>query len=69
MANLRHEQLYTVIAEFIQETGYAPSYDEIGARAGIAKSNVKYHLGVMREMGMINFVPGKGRTITLLKGN
>ena len=65
MKHLWHIPLYVMIEKFIEKNGYAPSYTEIGIEVGLAKSNVQYHLVAMKKAGLIDFVTGKTRTITL----
>lgn len=54
------------LREYITEHGYAPTYREIAASAGIVKSNVKHHLDALAAEGVLIFGYASPRSIVLL---
>lgn len=54
--------------DFIIKNSYSPTVREICNGVGINSTSwVKYHMGIMREQGVISFVDNKARTITVIK--
>ena len=63
----KQQRVLSFIQEYIFENDVSPSYDEIGAAAGIAsKSNVNRVVRALAERGTISFLPGRPRSIRLL---
>ena len=60
------EAMLAFIKKFIAEKGYPPTLGEIGKEYGIAKSNVSYHLNILRAEGKIDWHSNKARTIVVL---
>jgi len=53
----------------LHSNGCPPSIRQIGDRFGIGNPNgVKYHLEAMRSKGIVDWQPGKSRTLRLLPG-
>ena len=68
----KQEEILRYIDRFTDAHGYAPSVREIGAAVGLrSTATVSYHMGQLREKGMISFDSGKKRAIstTTPKGN
>lgn len=60
------ENIYDYIEQYILQHKYSPSLEEIRKNIGVCSKNTVYvHLRRMREEGMIDFVDGIPRTITL----
>ncbi len=63
----RQKDCYEFIKQFIDENGYAPSYDEIGdALELVSKSNVHRLVNGLEERNWIRRIPNSNRSITLL---
>lgn len=54
------------IKDFIAKNGYPPTLAEIGTEYGIVKSDVSYHLNILRTDGKIDWHSNKARTIKVL---
>ena len=63
----RRSEIRRVIIELTDAAGYPPSVQEIADRVGVVKSAIVYQLARMKELGMINFIPGVSRTITIIE--
>ncbi|MCC8121947.1 MAG: transcriptional repressor LexA [Oscillospiraceae bacterium] len=62
----RQQLIYDYIIDFSAAHGFPPSVREIGAQVGLkSPSTVHFHLKALVEMGLINKVDGKTRTITI----
>lgn len=62
----RQCSIVQVIEDSVQETGYAPSFREIGDAVGLASaSSVAYQLKALQRMGYLRHVPGRPRAIVL----
>lgn len=56
------------IERLIAELGFAPSYAEIGAAAGMtSRSSVNRVVCALHERGFINFHPGRARSISIVQ--
>lgn len=63
----RQEAMVGVIAALTREQGYPPSLREIANVMGYASTQpVAYHLGLLREQGVVAFEDGKARTIRVV---
>lgn len=60
------EAMLEFIKKFISEKKYPPTLGEIGAQFGIAKSDVSYHLNILRSEKKIDWHSNKARTIVVL---
>ena len=59
-------QIYNCIVDYMQSKGYPPTTEEIGEIVGLrSKSSVNSHLHRMRDEGIIDFLDGQPRTITV----
>lgn len=59
-------QILDHIVEYIQTYGYPPTTREIGEMVHLSStSSVNSHLQRMRDEGMIDFLDGQPRTITV----
>ena len=70
MTNLtpKQQQIYQFIRASTQANGYPPTLREIGQQVGVrSPSTVKYHLDNLRTLGLLHWVGGKTRSITLPK--
>lgn len=68
--SLTHKQLraLTAIRDYIEQHGASPSTDQIARRMGIrSRGNAHRYVTALEERGFIKTVPGKVRTIELLK--
>ena len=62
----RQRRIYDFIRDFIQETGYPPSFREIGEHVGLkSPSTVDHHMKRLRELGVLRYEDGKSRSILL----
>lgn len=59
------EAIIEYIKDFIEQSGYAPSYRDIGASMGFSPSSVKFHLDILEQEGKLKRVPNIARTIKL----
>lgn len=61
--------VYCFITKYIQENnGLSPSYREIAAGVDKVISVVKYHLLVLKDLGMITQIPGRARSVRPVEG-
>ena len=50
----KREEILRFLTQFVAENGYAPSVREICAAVGLqSTATVHYHLGALREAGLI----------------
>ena len=62
----KREEILQFLTQFVAENGYAPSVREICAAVGLqSTATVHYHLGALREAGLIEMDDMKKRAITL----
>ena len=62
----KREEILRFLTQFVAENGYAPSVREICAAVGLqSTATVHYHLGALREAGLIEMDDMKNRAITL----
>ena len=63
---VEHENMLIFIVKYIKEKGYPPTTREIchGTRYQ-STASVNTHLKAMRDAGLINYVDGSPRTITV----
>ena len=62
----KRERILEYITQFTRENGYSPSVREICEGVGLASTaTVHYHLGALREAGLIEMDDMKKRAITL----
>ena len=62
----RQQRIYDFIRTFIRETGYPPSFREIGEHVGLkSPSTVDHHMKRLRELGILRYEDGKSRSILL----
>jgi repressor LexA len=59
-------RVLTVIREYYQANGYAPTIRDIAAGAGIGPSTVQYQVGQLEEKGWIRRHPNRPRTLVVL---
>lgn len=63
----KQEEILRYIDRFMAENGYAPSVREIGAAVGLrSTATVSYHMGQLREKGLVSFDSGKKRALSTL---
>lgn len=56
------------IRKFIEDHGFAPTERELCLEAGISsRGTVHRHLVRMKYEGLIDYIPGKSRTIRILR--
>jgi len=70
MASLtpRQRQIYEFVRAYVQEHGYAPTYEEIGSACGICKVTVLDHLRRLERKGLIQRRPYAPRAIEVCSG-
>lgn len=63
---VEHETMLNFIVRYIKEKRYPPTTREICHGTGYqSTSSVNIHLKAMRDAGLINYVDGSPRTITV----
>lgn len=63
--NLNLEMTYQFIKEFIKKNGYAPVFREIAEGTGRGIDTVFNHVYILKDLGKIDFIEGKARTIRI----
>ena len=59
----KREEILRFLTQFVAENGYAPSVREICAAVGLqSTATVHYHLGALREAGLIAPLPCRTHT-------
>jgi repressor LexA len=61
------QTIYTAIAAFIRQHGYAPSLREIRDGTGLSIPTIQLYLVLLQERGLIQHTPGIARSIVLLE--
>ncbi len=62
----QHKLILNYIISFLLEKGYSPTTREISAATGYSSTGtINHHLQCMRAEGIIDFVEGISRTITV----
>lgn len=60
-------RVFAVIGELIAEYGHAPTFREIGRRAGLdSSSTVSAHVKALKKAGLVDYVDGLPRTIRII---
>lgn len=63
----RTQQIFQIIAEYIDQHGIPPTIREIQSAGDISSTSVvDYHLKVLAREGRINWTPGKSRSIEIV---
>ena len=63
----KHKKLMRYITRYVQQNGYPPSTREIAEGTGYkSTASVHVYLKEMREAGLINYVDGCPRTISII---
>lgn len=66
--NLTTEEVLGVIKRHTKQKGYPPTVREIGEEVGLnSPAAVHHHLETLRREGLIDWVPGKSRTLRVIK--
>lgn len=47
-------EVFNLIKQVIITTGCPPTYEEIGDALGLTKSDAFYHVGILKEFGLLN---------------
>ena len=63
------ENILNAIATFVAEHGCAPTEIEIADALGMSKSNVRYHIGKLREAGKLKRIHAGGRSLALVESS
>lgn len=64
--NALRTRVLRVVASFVDDNGYPPTYDEIRESAGLSsKSHVAYYLETLEEEGLIERTPRTPRGLRL----
>lgn len=50
------------VLQVIKDAVVSPTYAEIGIKVGLNKSGVAYHVGVLKDAGLVNNKPSSART-------
>lgn len=59
---LRREDVYGFIVDYVRHNGYSPSVDDIAAGLNTAKSNIHYHLNILEKEGKMAHTPNIARS-------
>lgn len=60
------QRMHETIADYIEQNGIAPTYQEIGDMMGKSKSDVWQVIHALKRRGVITFRPGHKRSIQLV---
>jgi len=61
--------IYAATVKYIQEHQYPPTLHELGEITGLkSTSNVRYHLGKLKGMGLVKLIPNISRGIVVVDG-
>ncbi|UDQ96853.1 winged helix-turn-helix transcriptional regulator [Lentisphaerota bacterium WC36G] len=63
------QEAFDFIKSFIEQNGYAPTLQEIGAMQGITPQGAKRHLNALEKKGKIELKAAKHRKITVIEEN
>jgi repressor LexA len=64
----RQKQVYDFLAQFVEEHGYSPSFEEIGDGLGLSSlATVHKHVSNLEEKGLLKRDYNRSRSIDLLK--
>jgi repressor LexA len=64
----RQKQVYDFLAQFVEEHGYSPSFEEIGDGLGLSSlATVHKHISNLEEKGLLKRDYNRSRSIDLLK--
>lgn len=47
-------EVFNLIRQVIITTNYPPTYEEIGNALGLSRSDAFYHVGILKEFGLLN---------------
>lgn len=64
----KQEDVYSYVAGYITDDGYAPTRREIGDKLNISEQAVSAHLREIKNKGWIKFTGGGWRNIELVEG-
>ena len=64
----RQKQVYDFLAQFVEQHGYSPSFEEIGEGLGLSSlATVHKHVSNLEEKGLLKRDYNRSRSIDLLK--
>src|SRR6516162_4462715 len=64
----RQKEVYDFLAKFVEENGYSPSFEEIGAGLGLTSlATVHKHISNLEQKGLLKRDYNRSRSIDLLK--
>ena len=64
----RQKQVYDFLAQFVEEHGYSPSFEEIGDGLGLSSlATVHKHVSNLEQKGLLKRDYNRSRSIDLLK--
>lgn len=61
------EAISIFLRDYIRQWGFSPSVREVAAGVRVSTTAVMYHLKKLRAQGRVASVPGKARTLRILK--
>ncbi len=59
--------VYDAVKQYMIQHSYGPTMDELSEITGLGKSSIHYHLNKLKEVGYLDYQPGKARTIVILR--
>lgn len=64
----KQKEIIDKLKAYIDENGYSPTFRELAKLANINSSaTISYHLVRLKNMGYIDYVPKRNRTIRIVK--
>ena len=68
MITKKQRNVLNKILDFQVKNGFSPTWRELGEILGIAHTAARQHVELMKKKGVIDYQPGKKRTIVILEG-
>jgi repressor LexA len=62
----RQREVFDFITDYHRAHGFAPAYKEIAAALGLGSSTVITYIGILKQKGFVNSLPGIPRSLTVI---
>jgi repressor LexA len=62
----RQQEVFDFITSYHRKNGFAPTYKETAAALGLSSSTIITYIGILKQKGFVNFLPGVPRSLTVI---
>jgi repressor LexA len=62
----RQQEVFDFITDYHRAHGFAPAYKEIAETLRLSNSTIVAYIGILRQKGFVNSLPGIPRSLTII---